>query len=448
MMGYFVYFVYAKSGEVINSPYNTRQELLANKVVRGKILSKDGHILAETKIEADGKEVRSYPYAQLFAHAVGYSVKGKMGLEANANFTLLTSNTFVGEQVKNSMNEKKNIGDNVVSTLDMELQQIAYDSLGIYQGAILAMEPKTGKILAMVSKPDFDPNIIDSQWEELTKNSSDAVLVNRCTQGLYPPGSTFKIITALEYIRENPSSYLNEHYLCTGQFVQGGNGIRCYRGQAHGDVDLTKAFAKSCNSSFANMGLSLNRISFLETLETLLFNQDLELPFASNPSQISLNNETTDAQLIQASIGQGTTLMTPIHMAMITSAVANDGEMMKPYLMDHVQTYKGSLIKTYHPESMGQVMDKEEAEALKKLMAEVVETGTGTKLKDAVYTSVGKTGSAEYSNKEKGESHAWFTGFAPAQDPQIAVTVIIEKAGSGGDYAVPVAKRLFDAYLN
>ena len=148
------------------------------------------------------------------------------------------------------------------------------------------MDPKPGKILAMVSKPDFDPNQIDSQWEELTKSSEDGVFVNRCTQGLYPPGSTFKMITALEYIRENPSSYLNEHYLCTGQFIQGGNGIRCYRGQAHGDVDLTKAFAKSCNSSFAHMGLSLDRVSFLGTLETLFFNQDLGLPFARDRKSV------------------------------------------------------------------------------------------------------------------------------------------------------------------
>lgn len=189
MMGYFAYFQFVKSEDFINSPYNKRQDLFARKVTRGEIISADGRILAETITDTDGTETRYYPYANMFAHVVGFSTNGKSGLESIANFNLLRSHTMTLEKVVNELQGEKNIGDNVVTTLNYDLQDTAYEALGKYDGAIVVMEPSTGKILAMVSKPDYDPNNIAEDWDELTaEDSESSVLLNRATQGLYPPG--------------------------------------------------------------------------------------------------------------------------------------------------------------------------------------------------------------------------------------------------------------------
>jgi len=203
LMGYITYFQVARSRDIIRSPYNARQDSYADRVVRGKILDKDGNVLAQTNVSEDGTETREYPYGNMFAHVVGYSVQGKSGLESVENFELLTSNAFFLEKIKNEFQDKKNMGDSVVTTLNLELQEAAYDALGNYKGAVVVMEPSTGKILAMVSKPDFDPNTVAENWDFLNTDQ-DSVLLNRATQGQYAPGSTFKVVTALEYMRENP----------------------------------------------------------------------------------------------------------------------------------------------------------------------------------------------------------------------------------------------------
>jgi peptidoglycan glycosyltransferase len=150
--------------------------------------------------------------------------------------------------------------------------------------------------------------------------------------------------------------------------------------------------------------------------------------------------------MMQTSIGQGKTQITPMHLNMITCAIANKGILMKPYVIDRVENDEGSVVKSFKPDSYGRLMSEDESEFLTSLMTAVVESGTATKLKGQSYTAAGKTGSAEYNNV-KGESHAWFTGFAPVEDPQVAVTIIVEGAGSGGDYAVPIARRIFDEYF-
>ena len=321
---------------------------------------------------------------------------------------------------------------------------MASTALGVYRGAIVVTEPSTGKVLAMVSKPDFDPEKIEEQWDEFLADSDSGILLNRVTQGLYPPGSTFKIITALEYIRENPENYGNYSYNCTGAITRGQDRIQCYHGTVHGGVDFKRSFAKSCNTSFANIGLSLDRNRFSDTLSELLFNEELPLGFNYSKSRIDVNGETPDSAMMQISIGQGTTGITPIHM--ITSAIANGGTLMKPYVVDRVENSAGDVVKSFQPQSAGGLLSQEEATALTALMSDVVEEGTASRLKGLSYTAAGKTGSAEYGTV-KGDSHAWFTGFAPAQNPEICVTIIIEGAGAGGDYAVPIAKRIFDAYF-
>lgn len=447
MMGYTCYYAMTNKQEMINNSYNSRQEMLITQNTRGTIYASDGQILAQTLTDEEGNEYRDYPFENLFAHVVGYAVNGRFGIEAQSNYYLIQSNARLSDKVASEVSGIKYPGDSVVTTLNVDLQKVAYQSLGAYKGAIIVSEPSTGKILAMVSKPDFDPNEIEQIWDDLLQDTESGVLLNRATQGLYPPGSTFKIITALEYIRENPDTYQNYSYQCGGRFTLGTDVINCYHGTAHGSENFFKSFAKSCNASFANISVSLERTSYQKTLDALLFNTDLPVTFAYNKSKVIVDESVSDAEVMQASIGQGTDQITPLHMNMITCTIANDGVMMKPYLIDYVENYNGNVMKQFSPSVYGSVMSEEEAEILTQLMAEVVESGTATRLKDAGYTAAGKTGSAEY-NSVKTDSHAWFTGFAPVEDPQICVTIIIEGAGSGGDYAVPIAKRIFNAYLD
>ncbi len=432
--------------EAINNSFNPRQELLASQNIRGSIYSADGEVLAKTRVLEDGSEQRFYPYANMFAHVVGYSTKGKTGIEYSENMKMITSHASLSNKIQNELNAEKNIGDSVVTTLDVSLQKVAYEALGVYSGVIVVTEPSTGKILAMVSKPDYDPNEIATIWEDLVDDDSSSVLLNRATQGLYPPGSTFKIITALEYYRQNDGNVSAYNYQCGGKFSMDGTSIRCYHGQNHGAIDFAKSFAKSCNSSFANIGTSLDILAFQNTCRELLFNSDLKMDIPYKQSQFSLSvSDVTDA-VMQTSIGQGKTQITPMHLNMITAAIANRGVCMTPYVIDRIESATGSVVKQNGPSKEKTMMTEEEAAFMTELMTGVVTSGTASKLDGLSYTAAGKTGSAEFS-QNKYDSHAWFTGFAPAEDPQVCVTVIVESAGSGGDYAVPIAKRVFDEYF-
>lgn len=446
MMGYITYYSVTHKQELINNSYNGRQQILLAQNRRGSIFSADGEVLAETVTDEEGKEVRRYPYQNLFSHVVGYSVNGRLGVEAQANYYLINSNAPLSQKAQLDVKGEKYPGDNVYTTLDTNLQQVASTALGVYKGAIIVTEPATGKILAMVSKPDFNPEEIDKIWDDLIADKESSILLNRVTQGLYPPGSTFKMITALEYIRENPDTYNNYSYNCTGSLTRGEDRIQCYHGAVHGTVDFTKSFAKSCNTSFTNIGLSLNRKRFEETLSSLMFGEELPLAFNYSKSKAAVSENMTDSDMMQVAIGQGMIGMTPMHLNMITCAIANGGNLMKPYVVDCVKNSAGSTIKSFRPSSYKRLVSEAEAAVLTGLMEDVVEEGTASRLKGLSYTAAGKTGSAEYG-AVKGDSHAWFTGFAPAKEPEVCVTIIIEGAGAGGEYAVPIAKRIFDAYF-
>ena len=248
-----VYFELEKKDSIINSPYNTRQDQFEDRVVRGSILSADGQTLAYTQVNEDETETRIYPFNNLFAHIVGYDSNGKNGLESLANFELMTSHDGYVKQVKNEMQETKNQGDNVVTTLNTSLQQTAYDALGDNQGAVVVMDPKSGAVLAMVSKPDFNPNTVSQDWDYLTSDSSNSSLLNRATQGAYPPGSVFKIVTTLAYLRSENGNLDNFTYTCDGSITVDDHTISCYDGEEHGTEDFETAFAKSCNSAFAEI---------------------------------------------------------------------------------------------------------------------------------------------------------------------------------------------------
>ena len=184
---------------------------------------------------------------------------------------------------------------------------------------------------------------------------------------------------------------------------------------------------------------------FMETSKELLFNRELPISIVSKQSHIDLSADSEVGIIMQTAIGQATTEVTPLHMALITSAIANGGNLMKPYLIDSVENYTGDQVKKYMPSSCGKLMTTEEAEILSEYMTETVLSGTASALQSSVYTAAGKTGTAEYSN-DKSKSHAWFTGFSNVENPELVVCVVVEKSGAGSEYAVPVAKKIFDTY--
>lgn len=442
LIAYLVYFNAVRSETFINSPYNTRQDTFSDRVVRGQILSSDGEVLARTDVYDDGTEERVYPYSNIFAHVIGYDTNGKSGLESEANFQLLTSHEFFLNQMKNEFLGEKNMGDTVISTLRADLQTTAYNALGDRRGAVVVLEPSTGKILAMVSKPDFDPNTLEENWDWLVSDETNSSLLNRATMGQYPPGSTFKIVMALDYYRQH-GNFNGYNYLCEGSVTMEDHTIRCYNGNIHGQEDFYSAFASSCNCAFAVMGTELGASSILDTSEDLLFNKELPLD-SYRKSSFTLNSQSGIPLIMQTSIGQGNTLVSPMHMALITSAIANGGVLMKPYLIDQVVNNAGDVVSTTEPESYRRLMTNNEAAMLGELMKGVVERGTATALYGQGYTAAGKTGSAEYD--DNGSSHSWFVGYSNIDDPDIAVAIIVEGGGTGSEAAVPIAAQLFNTY--
>ena len=447
LAGYMGYFLQVQRETVINNSYNARLDSFANRVVRGRILAADGTVLAENRTDGEGNETRIYPFGTVFDHVVGYSSNGKTGIESLANFYLLTSHVNLAEQVVNELGGTKSQGDDVYTTLDPELQQAAWAALGDRRGAVIAMEPDTGKILAMVSKPGYDPNTLAQDWEVLNADGGgQSPLLNRAAQGLYPPGSTFKIVTALEYMREHPQDYKDYRFDCSGTYVNGDYTIRCYHGESHGSQDFVQAFANSCNGAFASLGLELNLASLKGTAEELLFNRELPLTgFPYKESSFVMEPGAGTWEILQTSMGQGKTEMTPLHNALLTAAIANGGTLMKPYLLDRVVSAGEEEVKKFMPEAWGSLMTAQEAANLTELMEAVVTVGTASALRTDAYQAAAKTGSAEFETGR--ETHAWFTGFAPAQDPKLVVTVLVEEAGTGGRAAAPIARQLFDIYL-
>jgi peptidoglycan glycosyltransferase len=444
MVFYLIYFTAVRRADVVNNSYNKRLEALEEEMLRGDIVAADGTVLARSVEYEDGTMQRLYPYGNIFSHVVGISTKGKSGIEKLTNYFLLTSNENIFQKISKRLEGSRLKGDSVVTTLDVSLQQAAYDALGNNRGAVVVMEPSTGKLLAMVSKPDFDPNMIDYTWEDIL-TSSDTVLFNRATQGLYPPGSTFKILTLLEFMRENPD-YADYTYDCDGSIYRGGLVLNCINGTAHGANNLKQAFAVSCNSAFADIGLSLDKEKLIETAQNMLYNQSLPYSLEYNESSFSMTVDCDEAMVMQTSIGQGETLISPLHSCMIASAIANGGVLMKPYLVSEVRSTDGTYSNTFEPQQYGELLTKDEAAALTEYMQAVVTDGTAYSFRNAPYTCAGKTGSAQYDSSSK--HHSWFVGFAPAEEPQFAICVLLEGGYSGVSGAHEVARSVLDVYLD
>ena len=305
------------------------------------------------------------------------------------------------------------------------------------------MESNTGKVLAMVSKPDFNPNTLLEDWDWL-KEDENSALFNRATQGAYAPGSVFKLVTTLAYMREH-ENYTTYVYDCAGEITHEGTTIHCARNQVHGTEDLSLSLANSCNASYSNIGLNLNYSSYKKTAEDLLFNSKLPTLLPYSQSKFRLEENSPSSEIMVTAIGQGKTQVSPYHVTLISSAIANGGILMKPYLVDRVENYTGRIVKKNMPKKYGQLMTSSEAAKLKAYMTDVVEVGTGTVLSGAEYTVAGKTGTAEYSS-DKEKSHSWFTGFTNVDNPELVISVVVESVDHSGMSAASVAKKVLDAY--
>ena len=448
MTAYIGYYSYAYRKELMGNSYNRRTALLEEEVLRGDILSADGAVLAYSEEDAAGKQHRVYPYGAVFSHAVGYAVRDRAGVEALGNYDLLHTALSLKDRIAYENEGKLFPGNNVRTTLYVDLQIAAYEALGNRKGAVIVSNPKTGEIYAMVSGPSYDPGTMEENWETMTADTERGVLLNRATQGLYPAGSTFKIVTTLAYLKNHPGDYTDYAYNCYGSFSSEGETVHCYGGIAHGQLTLRQAFAVSCNSAFVDLGLKTEQDALSSTLKQLRFNTTLPCDLNYKPSRTADPKTAEVPARMQLAIGQGETAMSPLHLNMITAAIANGGELNKPFLIAAVEDSSGQVIEETKVKSGGSLMSAEDAKILRDLMREVVVSGTGASLSGRSYEAAGKTGSAEHAQGDNIVTHAWFTGFAPASDPEICVTIIVEGAGSSSTVAVPIAGILFDTWFN
>lgn len=453
---------------------NNRRYLLEKHNRRGTIYSSDDYSSGEEVLaESDDENNRSYPYGEIFCHAVGFASYGGGGIDGYMDYQLMTSNISFQERLKYDEEESLYPGNDVFTTLDVNLQQYAYEALlrEYYRGAVIITEPATGKIRAMVSLPGFDPNMLDYTWEGMRDDvSGRGELVNRATQGSYPPGSTFKILDAIEMLQENPSAMEDYSFDCqTGTFGEGDASIHCFDYEHHHEQNLKEAFAHSCNSAFASMvSEDLNLDQFRSTLKKMMFNGPLpySLPYSESSSQLLVTEangeEISRKELLQVAIGQGSTLVSPLHMNMITMAVANNGVLMRPYMIESLMAGDGNILRQYDPKTEKRLMDEDVARKVRTLMRGVTNVlpsdrtgenvwGTANEFNGTTnYMAYGKTGTAEFGDED--DSHAWFTGFTVADEDRedgpadLCITVVIENGGVGSDKAVPVAKEIMDRW--
>lgn len=441
---YYGLFIQKDAKEIINNSYNKRSEMLEKRVIRGQILGSGGEVLAQTIVDGQNTK-RNYPYNDLFSHVVGRVDKGRTGIEAAENITLVTSTGNIFTNSITQIKGEKLTGDSVVTTLDVDLQKAAYSSLGSQKGAVVAIEPSTGKILCMVSKPDYDPNSIEKYWEELNNDTDNSPLLNRATLGLYPPGSTFKVLTSLTFLRQN-ENYKEYEYECRGSGIFSNVSINCYDRKIHGHEDLISSFSNSCNTSFANIGLSLNLGEYKNVCEEFLFNRTLPTDLTANESSFVIDENSPRQDLPQTAIGQGKTQITPIHNCMIAATIANNGTMMCPYVVDYIKSSDGRISLKHEPREYKKLLKKKEVRYLKQMMEAVVKEGTGSPLNAAGYSVAGKTGSAEFDSTKA--THSWFIGYAPADNPEIAISVIVENTGNGDVYSMPVVRSVLDEFFS
>jgi penicillin-binding protein A len=448
LFSYIGYFEVFKAKEAALSSYNSRLWVKRAEVLRGTIYDRDMNSMSESKKINDTKSVRNYKGKDYTAQVLGYIDQkyGLSGLEKKYDSILSGEQLDVQETISGIVEGKNKKGHNIVTTLDMDLQKKCYDLIGNNKGAAVCINPKTGEILAMVSKPSFDPNNLEKDWASLIKDTNSPLL-NRASDGLYPPGSTFKAITLVSALT-NINGVENETFKDNGKLkFNETEFIENYNGAAFGSIKLDKAFYKSSNVVFGGLGLTLKDQLFT-TAESFYFNKiiasdDIDI----KKSQFPKSKEAEPGSLAQSAIGQGTVLATPIQMVLAAAAAANDGVIMKPYLVSKILKSDNSLYKNIESEKLTAVMSKDMADKVKKYMRDVMLYGTGRNANIKGLDICGKTGTADFKkNGVDMPPHSWFIGFAPYNNPNIAVAVIIEEGGKNSEKAASIASKIIQSY--
>ena len=435
---------------------NRRPLLEQQKVPRGLITARDGTVLAQSRRQGRGKAaiyVRDYPQGRLFSHAVGYSFvqRGSAGLEKSANEVL----SGEGDELTNLLDEiggrGARRGDDIRTTLDPNAQRVALEALGGRDGAIVALEPETGRVRVMASLPDFDPNDIPERFGQLNRDE-DAPLFNRVTQSRYPPGSTMKVVSAVAAIdsgRYRPDSIVDG----SNDKPVSGVPLQNFGGADYGPVTLTEALTRSINTVWGEVAERLGKETYYRYMRQFGFNRDPPLDYPPETLEASgvfgrrgLLDADDPVDIGRVAIGQERLQVTPLQMAMVAAAVANDGRLMKPRLIERVTAPDGRVRTRVNPDQYQRVMTPQAARAVGAMMAQVVEEGSGTAAALKNIRVAGKTGTAEVDNGASNQ--AWFIAFAPVDDPKMAIAVTIQRTqGTGGEEAAPIAARVLEALV-
>ncbi|MCF6466694.1 peptidoglycan D,D-transpeptidase FtsI family protein [Clostridium sp. Cult2] len=443
LVAYLSYFQIFKAEAIKMNSYNKRLWINEEKILRGSIIDRDGKILAYS--EKDGETYkRIYNYGNLYSHIIGYSYReyGKVGLELEYNNALLNiSDSTPLKELKNIVIPNTE-GNTLKLTIDHHLQEYTRSLLKGKKGSIVAMNPSTGEIYAMVSLPDFNPSNLKENWNNIVEDESSPLL-NRATSGLYTPGSTFKVITTIAAIE---TTDLDREYECSGSTKIDGYVLKDYEGKAHGKLNLEDALVKSCNTYFAEKGVIIGKEKLGEVADRFMINKKIPFDLPTSKSIFPYKDNIGKTDIAAASIGQGKVLITPLNMAMVASGIANKGDIVEPILVKEIISPEGKVIKHHQPQSVSKGTDIFTANEVKNMMVEGVKRGTSKNASIKNIRVAGKTGTAE---NPSGKTHAWFIGFAPADNPQIAVAVVLEEEGSsGGKAAAPLARNIMIEALN
>lgn len=439
-----VYWQVVNADAMLENPANRRTILLEKRIIRGGIYDSNGVALAETRISDKGKE-RVYPHGEMFQPLLGYASLeyGSSGLEATLAESLLGLNeNSIMREIQNSFDLERS-GNDVILTIDSRLQEVAYDGLKGKAGAVVAIDPRNGDVLALVSQPSFDANTLEKDWEEIL-NKAGSPLLNHAFSH-FPPGSIMKVITSAALFRAGQD--MTDIYNCEGSTIINGQIIQ--DGKAHGWVNYDLALAYSCNTYFAVHGIDAGQDVFLQAVSGFGFGREIPFELYVPPSSITKDDSLPTSLEInlfaESTFGQGQVMISPFHIALITAGIANKGEIMVPHLIDRVINTKQNVIYKSQPESWLAALSSDEAEKIKSGMILAVNEGTASPGALPGIRVAAKTGSAEPGGDNR--THAWFIAFAPADNPQIAVAVLVEHGGTGGGAAAPIAKAVIEKAL-
>ena len=458
LFGFTSYWTIFDAESLEDNVANRRPLLEEQRIPRGEILAFDEEtVIARSDPKGSGDDkiyVRTYPKGSTYGNPIGYSFveRGRVGTELEHNDELVGEKTeflSIFDQLTGVSQE----GSTLVSSIDADAQQAAIDALGDQRGSVVAFVPSTGEIRAMVSIPSYDPNeIVDPKTFAELNADENAPLLNRATQAGYQPGSTMKVVTATAAI---DSGEFEPDDTVSGQSPKeiSGAPLENAGGESFGEIPLTEALTNSVNTVWAEVAEDLGKDTMFEYMERFGFNQKPRLDYPS--FQLATSGVFDGAKLLNAddsidigrvAIGQERLNVTPLQMAQVAAAVANGGELMEPRLWSKVIDSDGRE-ETLEPERQSRVMSEETAETLNEMMQDVVSEGTGTAGALSGISVAGKTGTAEI-DIENEINQAWFIGFAPADDPQIAVAATVERtSGQGGTVAAPIAKAVMEALL-